>query len=101
MQHSNNRLIMDSPSASKMIWSTTTSPTLFPASENSSKPLMHDTGSGKENFPMNPMFPSLPETSPNPSMMPPSQTTSLARIHQQSRRTTLAPHKAMLPHPRK
>ena len=91
MQHSDNRLIMDSPSASKTIWSTTTSLTLFPASKNSSKPSTHDTGNRKEKFPMNPMFPSHLETSPNPSTIPPSQTTSLARILQWSRRTTLDP----------
>src|SRR5882724_9991038 len=101
MQHSNDRLIMDFLSISKMIWSTTTSPTLFLAFKNSSKPSMHDTGNEREKFPANPASPSHPETNLNPSMMPSSQTTSLARILQQSRRTTPAPHEATLLHPRK
>jgi len=80
MKHFDDRLTMDSPSASKMIWSTTTSPTLFSAFENLSKPSKHNTGNEKEKFPENPMFQSHLETSQNPNTMPPSQTTSLARI---------------------
>jgi len=64
MQHSNKRLIMDSPSTSKMIWFTTTSPTLFPAFENSFKLLTHHTGNEKEKFPRNPAYLSHLETSP-------------------------------------
>jgi len=71
---------MDLPSTSKMIWSTTPSPTLFLAFENLFKPLTHNTGNEKEKFPENPTFPSHPETSPNPSLMHPRQTTSPARI---------------------
>jgi len=71
---------MDSPSISKTIWSTTTSLTLFLAFENSFKLSMHDTGNEKEKFPENPMFLNHLETIPNPSMTPPIQTTSLARI---------------------
>src|SRR5882724_11107669 len=80
MQHSDDRLTMDLLNASKMIWSTTTSPTLFLAFKNSFKLLTHDTGNEKEKFPKNPTFTNLPETSQNPSPMHPRQTTSPARI---------------------
>src|SRR5882724_11497676 len=96
MQHSDDRLTMDLLNTSKMIWSTTTSPTLSPAFKNSFKLSTHDTGNKKEKFPENPIFPSHPETSPNPSLMHPSQTTSLARILQ-SQRTTLALHNTSAP----
>src|SRR5882724_13038879 len=56
MQFSNNRLIMDLPSASKMIWSTTTSPTLFLAFKNLFKLSMYDTGNEKKKFPKIPHF---------------------------------------------
>jgi len=80
MQHSDDRLTMDLLNASKMIWSTTTSPTLFLAFENSFKLSTHDSGNEKEKFPKNPVFPNLLETNWNPSPTHPSQTTNLARI---------------------
>jgi len=82
MQCSYDRLTMDLPSASKTIWSTTTSLTLFLAFKNLFKASMHNTGNEKEKFPENPAFLSHPETSPNPSPMHPRQTTSPARILQ-------------------
>jgi len=81
-----------------MISSTTTSPTLFLAFENSFKLLMHDTGNEREKFPKNPTLPNHPETNPNPNPICPSQTTSPVRILCQSRRTTLALHRATLLH---
>jgi len=101
MQHSNDRLTMDLLNVSKTIWSTTTCPTLSLAFENSFKLSMHNTGNEKEKFPKNLVFLNHPETSPNPSPMYPSQTTSLARIPCQSRRTTPALHRATLLHQRK
>jgi len=90
---------MDSLNTSKMIWSTTTSPTLSLAFENSFKLSTHDTGNEVEKFPKKPALLSHPEKSLNPSLMHPSQTTSPARILHQSRRTTI--YRATLPHPRK
>jgi len=101
MQQSDNKLTMDSLNVSKMIWSTTTSPTLSLAFKNLFKLSMHDTGNNIENFHEKPVILSLPETSPNPSLMHPSQTISPARTLHQSRRTTLALHRATLLHPRK
>jgi len=81
---------MDLLNISKMIWSTTTSPILFPAFGNLFKLSMHDTGNDTEKFPKRPTHPNPPETSPNPSPMHPSQTTNLARVLCLSRRTILA-----------
>src|SRR5882724_7986952 len=80
MQHSVDRLTMDSPNISKMIWSTTTSQPTSQDSENSSKLSMHDTGNKKENSPMKPKLLDLLETSPNRSQTPTSLTTSLAKV---------------------
>jgi len=72
MQHSNDRLTMDLLNVSKTIWSTTTSPMLFPAFGNSFKLFMQDTGNDMEKFPEKPTIPNLPdllEISPNPRLM--------------------------------
>src|SRR5882724_7730784 len=68
MQHSIDRLIMDLPNISKIIWSTTTSQTPSQDSKNSSKLLMYDTGNEKESSPMKPKLPDHLETSPNRSL---------------------------------
>src|SRR5882724_6247127 len=60
----------------------------YPVSGNSYKPLMHDTGNDVVKFPTKPKHPDLPETSPNRSPTPTSQTTSPAKVLCiQSRRT--------------
>jgi len=100
MQHSDYRLTMDLLDISKMIWSTITIPTPFPAFENLFKLLMHDTGNDMEKFPKRLTLPNPLETNWNPSPMHPSQTTTLAKVLCPSRRTTLALHRAMLPKPR-
>ena len=88
MQHSDDRLAMDLLNISKMIWSTTTSPILFPAFGNLFKLSMHDTGNDVEKYPTKPALPEPPETSPNRSQTHPSQTTSLAKVLPSSNRTT-------------
>src|SRR5882724_7009428 len=92
MQHSVDRLTMDSPNVSKMIWSTTTSQTPSQDSKNLSKLLMHDTGNEKENSPANPKLPDHLETSPNRSLTLTGLTTSLAKVLPipRRRRTTSA-----------
>jgi len=65
---------MDLLNVSKMIWSTTTSPTHTLAFRNLFKLLMHNTGNDMEKFPEKHALPNLLETSPNPSLMHPSQT---------------------------
>jgi len=100
MQHSDDRITMESLNVSKMIWSIITSPTPFPAFGNLFKPLTHNSGNDMEKFREKPALLSPLETSLNPSPMHPSQTTSQARILHLSRRTTLALHMAMLPKPR-
>src|SRR5882724_7394062 len=66
---------MDSPSASKMTWSTMKSRTPSLDSENSSKLSTPDIGNTKENSPTKPEFPDLLETSPNtsPTLTSPNQ----------------------------
>src|SRR5882724_641372 len=89
MQHSVDRLTMDSPNVSKMIWSTTTSQTPSQDSENSSKLSMHDTGNDKENSPMKSELLNHLETTPNQSLTLTGLTTSLAKVLPiPSRRTT-------------
>src|SRR5882724_7116915 len=88
MQHSVDRLTMDSLSVSKMIWSTTTSQTPLQDSENSSKLSMHDTGNKKENSPMKPKLPDHLESSPNRSLTLTGPTTSLAKVLPIPSRTT-------------
>src|SRR5882724_8728298 len=89
MQHSTDRLTMDSPIISKMIWSTTTSQPPSQDSKNSSKLSMHDTGNEKENSPMKPELPDHLETSLNRSLMLTGPTTSPAKVLPiPSRRTT-------------
>src|SRR5882724_520268 len=89
MQHSIDRLTMDLPNVSKMIWSTTTSQTPSQDSENSSKLSMHDTGNEKENSPMKPKLPDLLESSPNQSLTLTGPKTSPAKLLPiPSRRTT-------------
>src|SRR5882724_9889308 len=90
--HSMDRLTMDLPNESRMIWSTTTSQICYPVSGNSYKPLTHDTGNDAVKFPEKPEHLDLPETSLNTSLTLTSQTTNLAKaLHIQSRRTpTLA-----------
>src|SRR5882724_11195640 len=84
MQHSVNRLTMDSPNISKNIWSTMKSRTPSLDSKNSSKLSMPDTGNKKENSPVKPELLDLLETSPNTSL-----TTSPAKVLPiPSRRTT-------------
>src|SRR5882724_772347 len=78
MQHSVDRLTMDSPNVSKMIWSTTTSQKPLQDSENSSKLLIHDTGNKKENSPVKPELLDHLETSPNRSLTLTSLTTTPA-----------------------
>ena len=100
MQHSDNRLTMDSLNVSKMTWSTITSPTPVMAFRNSFKLLMHDTGNNVEKFlkrfaPPNPLEKNL-----NPSQMHPNQTTSPAKTLCLNRRTTQALPMAKLPNPR-
>src|SRR5882724_955286 len=86
MQHSVDRLTMDSPNVSKMIWSTTPSQPTSQDSENSSKLSMHNTGNEK---PAKPELPDLLEISLNRSQTPTSPTTSLAKVlPTPSRRTT-------------
>src|SRR5882724_219695 len=100
MQYSNDKLTMDSLlNVSKPLWSTTTSPTTpSPAFKNSFKLSTHNTGNKKEKSPKNPTFLKHLETSWDPSLTCPSQTTNPARILHQSRRTTLALHRATLLH---
>src|SRR5882724_9681911 len=99
MQHSIDRLTMDSPNISKMIWSTTTSQTPSQDSKNSSKLLMHDTGNKKENSPTKPELLDLLETSLNTSPTLTSLTTSLAKVLPipNRRTTTLALPSARAP----
>src|SRR5882724_13391269 len=80
MQHSVDRLTMDSPNISKMIWSTTTSQPPSQDSENSSKLSMRNTGNEKENSPMKPELPDLLEISLNQSLTLTGLTTSLAKV---------------------
>src|SRR5882724_11942426 len=80
MQHSIDRLTMDFPNVSKMIWSTTTIQTPLQDSKNSSKLSTHDTGNEMENSPTKPELPDLLETSPNRSLTLTGPTTSLANI---------------------
>src|SRR5882724_7632128 len=82
MQHSIDRLTMELPNISKMIWSTTTSQTPSQDSENSSKLLTHDTGNKKENSPVKPELLDHPETSLNRSLILTGLITSLARFFQ-------------------
>jgi len=88
IQHSIDRLTMDLPNASKMIWSTTISQLPSQNSKNSSNLLMHDTGNEKENSPTKPKLPDILETSPNRSLTPTSLTTSLAKFLPIPSRTT-------------
>src|SRR5882724_9183555 len=89
MQHSIDRLTMDSPNISKMIWSTTTSQPPLQDSENSSKLLMHNIGNEKENSPAKPELPDLRETSLNRSLTLTGLTIILAKVLPiPSRRTT-------------
>src|SRR5882724_2887262 len=89
MQHSIDRLTMELPNISKMIWSTTTSQTPLQDSKNSSKLLTHDTGNKKENSPTKPELLDHLETSPNRSLTLTGPTTSLAKVLPiPSRRTT-------------
>src|SRR5882724_10144812 len=62
MQHSKDRLTMDSLNVSKTIWSTTISQLPSQDSENSHKLSMHNTGNAKENSPAKPELPDLLET---------------------------------------
>jgi len=91
MQHSVDRLTMDSPNVSRMIWSTM--PSLLPSqdSENSSKLLTHDTGNKKEKSHTKPTFLEPPETSPNRSLTPTSLTARLAKVLPSPNRTTTTP----------
>src|SRR5882724_11859157 len=82
---------MDLPNISKMTWSTTTIQTPFPASGNLCKLSMHDTGNDVGKFAMKPTLLEPPETSPNRSPTPPSQTTSLAKVLLSPNRTTTTP----------
>src|SRR5882724_3276363 len=88
MQHSIDRLTMDLPNVSKMIWSTTTSQTPSQDFENLSMLSMHDTGNEKENSPMKPKLPDLLETSLNTSPTLTSPTTSPAKVLPIPSRTT-------------
>src|SRR5882724_4059283 len=89
MQHSVDRLTMELPNVSKMIWSTTTSQTPLQDSENLSKLSMHNTGNEKENSPMKPDLLDLLETSLNQSLTLTGPTTSLEKVLPiPSRRTT-------------
>src|SRR5882724_11986786 len=80
MQHSADRLTMDSPNISKMTWSTMKIQTLFPASGNSSKLSTLDTGNNAVKYPTKLMLPEPPETRPNRSLTLPSLTTSPERF---------------------
>src|SRR5882724_6041454 len=91
MQHSIDRLTMDSPSISKMIWSTTTSQIPLQDSKNLSKLSTHDTGNKKENSPMKPELPDHLETSPNRSLTLTGLTTSPAKVLPIPNRTTTTP----------
>src|SRR5882724_3305164 len=91
MQHSVDRLTMDSPNISKMIWSTTTSRPPSQDSKNLSKLSTHDTGNEKENSPAKPELPVLLETSLNRSLTLTCLTTSLAKVLPISSRTTTTP----------
>src|SRR5882724_7240077 len=88
MQHSIDRLTMDSPNVSKMIWSTTPSQPPLQDSNNSSKLLMHDTGNEKEKSPGKPELLDLLETSLNRSLTLTSPTTSWAKVSPSPNRTT-------------
>src|SRR5882724_5372873 len=89
MQHSVDRLTMDSPNISKTIWSTTTSRTPLQDSKNSSNISMHNTGNEKESSPTKPELLDLLETSLNRSLTLTGLTTSLAKVLPiPSRRTT-------------
>src|SRR5882724_1947230 len=91
MQHSVDRLTMDSPNISKMIWSTTTSQPTSQDSENSSKLSMPNTGNEKENSPMKPELPDLLEISPNRSLTLTGLTTSLGKVLPITNRKTTTP----------
>src|SRR5882724_1982069 len=80
MQHSIDRLTMDLPNISKMIWSTTTSQPPLQDSKNSSKLSMHDTGNKKENSLVKPKLLDLLETSPNRSLTLTGLTNSPAKV---------------------
>src|SRR6266481_4216431 len=73
-QHSNGRLTKDSQNVSKIIWSTMISRDHFPASANSLKPLMRDTGNVAMKFPMKLAFPALPVTNLSTSWTHPKLT---------------------------
>src|SRR5882724_23283 len=89
MQHSINRLTMDSPNVLKTIWSTMTSQPPLQDSKNLSKLLMHDTGNEKENSPMKPELPDLLEISLNQILTLTGPTTSPVKVLPiTSRRTT-------------
>src|SRR5882724_4208971 len=79
---------MDLPNVSKMIWSTMTSQTPFPASRNLFKLSMHNTGNDMEKYPMKPTLTDPLETSLNTSPTHSSQTTSLAKVLYSQNRTT-------------
>src|SRR5882724_12843663 len=79
-QHSADRLTTDSPNISKTTWSTMRSQTPFPASGNSSKLLMLDTGNDTVKYPMKLVLLDPPETRLNRSLTLLSLTTSPARF---------------------
>src|SRR5882724_394926 len=81
---------MDWPNESRMTWSTAISRIHYLVSENSYKPLTHDTGNGAVKFPAKLEHPDLPETSPNTRLTLTSQTTNSAKApHIQSQRTPI------------